>query len=373
MVVKTSGEEDLSSDHLHKLKKLLVSAEISQRTTDARAIYESKKNIAVFFHGLGNSDMAIKYYKEALDSSKSIISNKDTEVDASQNLGAALEQYGRPSEALEYYEISRKLARDSGNTNADTRSSRNIVNVRVKIAEQLEAADNCNGAIAHYIQCLSIVQESAFDEALAFDLKFRLGKTYRQIGEIDKAIQFLEEYLKRCQDEGDRQKEGPAQAALASCYEASGQPQRAIDHLQQFIIMTEEIPSQRPAIAQASNQLGILYNKTGEFDLAVKFFDKHFSLVRTIANDAPNRKRRVRTHVPANGPPASTSVGLAQIQLGISRGNADMERFFNYVVESSTKSSPSPEAGVLQMDEAEEVNLVEADASSSEESVKRET
>ncbi|KAJ3200229.1 hypothetical protein HDU67_002230, partial [Dinochytrium kinnereticum] len=217
--------------------------------------------------------------------------------------------------------------------------------------------------------------ESAFDETLAFDLKFRLGKAYRQIGEIDKAIEYLDEYLKKCQSDGDRAKEGPAQAALASCYETSGNLVGAIDHLQQFIDMTEDVPTQRPALAHACNQLGILYNKTGQYEHAVKFFDKHFSLVRTIASEAPKPKTPLMRQDLSNsnitakqqGPAniddtrvggkradsirsdenigriaeahSTTNVGLAQVQLGISRGNAEMESFFNYVVESTTKPS----------------------------------
>ncbi|KAJ3108070.1 Tetratricopeptide repeat protein 29 [Phlyctochytrium planicorne] len=320
MVVKTGadhGESSLRQDDLQKLKKLLIAAELTQRTTDARSIYDSKKNIAAFFHHLDDSELAVKYYKEALDASKSIISSKETEVEASQNLAAVLEQYGRPSEALEYYEISRKLARDSGNVEGDTRSSKNIVHVRVKIAEQ-----------------------------------------------------YLEEYLQKCQEDGNRSKEGPAQAALASCYETSGNLPSAIQHLQQFVTMTEDIPKQRQALAHACNQLGILYNKVGHYDLAVTFFDKHFSLIRTIASETAPPKtpqphslvtivskrqdsqktddgekkaiemsKEVHLKDSDSQPNPSSVIGLAQIQLGISRGNADLATFLNYVVEAPSKPS----------------------------------
>ncbi|KAJ3087476.1 Tetratricopeptide repeat protein 29, partial [Phlyctochytrium bullatum] len=282
-MVFQNEEETFSNDELQALQKLLSASELSQRSTDARPIYEAKKNIAQFFRKLNRSDLAVKYFKEALDSAKMLIGNKEIEVEASQNLGQVLEHYERPTEALDYYEISRKLARDANNVEAEVKNSKRIVGVRVKIAEQLEAQHDCHGAIAHYIQCLTIVQESNFDESLAYDLKFRLGKVYRQVGEIEKATEHLEDYLHRCQAEGDTAKEGPAQAALASCYETSGDLDKAISHLTQFVVMTQDEPSKRSALAHACNQLGILYNKIGQYEEAVKHFDKHFELVRSLS------------------------------------------------------------------------------------------
>ncbi|KAJ3193834.1 hypothetical protein HK101_004003 [Irineochytrium annulatum] len=184
MVVMQKANFSYTPNNLTSLKRLLTKAEDSQRTTDSRTIYESKKNIAMFFHDLGNDEMAIKYFREALESSRLMHSTKDTEVEAAHNLGSVLDYDGKSEEALENFELSRKLAKDSGNVKAETRAANSIVTVRIKIAEQLEAVDNHAAAITHYQSCLSISQ----DQDLMDNLRFRLGKSHRQIGEIDVAI-----------------------------------------------------------------------------------------------------------------------------------------------------------------------------------------
>ena len=156
-----------TKENLTKLKKLLTEAEDSQRLVSLGAasasrgamgdhyktIYIAKKNIATYFHHeIGNLDVAIGYYKEALEASKMIHSSNsdgahastgagssdvECEVEGNLNLGRALEKQGKNFEALNYYEQSRKLANFKGDTNAETLASRCIVLVRTKIAEQV--------------------------------------------------------------------------------------------------------------------------------------------------------------------------------------------------------------------------------------------
>ncbi len=70
------------------------------------AIYESRKNIAKYFLSLKNFDVAISYFKDALDISLKMTgagTNASTEMGACLNLGEAyevsggfLDQPGRP-------------------------------------------------------------------------------------------------------------------------------------------------------------------------------------------------------------------------------------------------------------------------------------
>lgn len=171
-----------------------------------------------------------------------------------------------------------------------------------------------------------------------------------------------------------------AQAALASCYETSGNPELAANYLQQFVASSENDQSQRAAVSQACNQLGMLYNRIGKFDLAVANFERHYRLVnelrheQEVADEEDIQQTMYTNQSGASNPVLSTQdasrfnttsatasqqlanqklgsggylkssrsfapqsevgirYGAVQTQLGISRGNAQMALFFETVV-----------------------------------------
>ncbi|KAJ3288338.1 Tetratricopeptide repeat protein 29, partial [Borealophlyctis nickersoniae] len=204
---------------LNDFKKLLTAAEDSQRKGDSTAIYQTRKHLASYFQDLGNDEVAAGYYREALDIASLISGDRTWEVEGARNLGTVLESSGKSAEALEYYEQSRKLARLTKNQEAENLASKAIVNVRMNVAEQLEDEGKYQEAISHYTECIEVLESGSSDAQLLNDVHYRLGKAYKQIGDIETAIKYLEAFLEKAKSFGDKTKEGFAQAALASCYE----------------------------------------------------------------------------------------------------------------------------------------------------------
>ena len=88
-----------------EFKGLLTKVEDSQRqgtysgrdstcAGDSLAIYESRKNIAKYFHSLEIYDVAISYFNEALDIALKSGASSLVEMEATLNLGKALEGEG---------------------------------------------------------------------------------------------------------------------------------------------------------------------------------------------------------------------------------------------------------------------------------------
>ncbi|KAI8922795.1 hypothetical protein BC831DRAFT_498936 [Entophlyctis helioformis] len=285
MVVENKFAIDVSRDMLGQLKVLLTIAEDSQRSGTAKAIYESKKNLAQFFTRSVNYDIAITYFKEALETARRMQNEYAIEVEATRNLGVALEGAGKVHEALEYFETSRSLALERNNVDGEMMASQSLVNVHVAIAEKFENAGDYEQAIQHFTKCLEFLKHGANDERSICDIEFRLGKAHKEIGKIEVAIKYLESFVAKSATMGDKNKEGWAHATLAACYDISGNPQLAASYLQQFVSIAESDPRQRLAESQACNQLGMLYNKLGEFDMAVTYFERHFRLMTDIAKE----------------------------------------------------------------------------------------
>ncbi|KAJ3161075.1 Tetratricopeptide repeat protein 29 [Geranomyces michiganensis] len=367
----------LNSDKtLHELKDLLTASESSQRRARHFAAHK-------------NHSLALAYHREALQRAKNVVDDPSVEIEAARNMGVELEADGQQEEASEMYEESRLLSRRAGNPEAEHAAAKSLVSVRMKMAKQMEKSKRHEEAIEQYNFCAQILQESHPDEQTLNDLNYRLGRAYQQIGSIPTAIEYLETFLLKVRKYGDRIKEGWAQAVLASCHESVGNLALASECLTKFLAITESDPSQKQAQAQACNHLGNLCNRMGDYDLAVKYFEKHYQLACGATGDRSDAAVPVAgddghvahneaaitvglsmeadaadvTATPPNADmstprplsgdddindvsPASASavslssssrssrtdaVGLAQVQLGISRANAHMDQFFKLV------------------------------------------
>ncbi|KAI9098122.1 hypothetical protein DFS34DRAFT_619691 [Phlyctochytrium arcticum] len=364
-----------SSEALHQLQKLLTAAEVSQRAGQHAQIYASQKAIARHFQSLGKHSVAIGYYREAYERARRISNDRTLEIESTRNLGQALEMDGQPMEASEMYAKSRTLAREQKSSEAETLAAKSLVSVRMKLARNLEKEGEYAEAIAQYTQCVSILNESCPDPRTINDLNYRIGRACQRNDDTPTAIKYLEIFLENVRKHGDVVKEGMAQSALASSYERSGDLARAAEYLQNFLSLTSNDDSQKAGQARACNHLGILYNRMGQFDAAVEHFERHYELACEIGNQAPTttgrasaveqglRKSLENVHEvgsrglskatsgsvgvsteDVNGPteesetqgledegPQHVNVGVAQVQLGISRGNAYMDHFLDIV------------------------------------------
>ncbi|KAJ3029017.1 UNVERIFIED_CONTAM: Tetratricopeptide repeat protein 29 [Siphonaria sp. JEL0065] len=294
-------------------------------------------------------DLSLAYLREAFECARTIHANKQFEIEASHNLGLVLASMGEAHEAVKLYEQSRSLASDKGDVQSETIASKSLVNARILIAKDLEKNGLFKDAIVHYTQSIQIIEKSTPDEKMVNDLNFCLGNAYKEDGQIDTAVKYLDKYLTRCKDLNDPLSAGKAQLALASCYESSGNLHQATNYLKLFIESTEQDPAQKQSLAQACNQIGVLYNKLSQFPEAVQYFDRHFALACEIAKEQqqpaggastapapPTSDSQIVVAPPAapSTPPKAMSLGAAQIQLGLSKANANMRTFFNAIIQS---------------------------------------
>ncbi|KAI9353064.1 hypothetical protein DFJ73DRAFT_342460 [Zopfochytrium polystomum] len=299
-------------------------------------------------------DLAISYFKEALASAKVMHHNRTAEIEAAFALGGVLEKAGQLVESLEYFEHSRSMSIDKDVQEFEIASSKSIVSSRMKIAELLEKRRNFADAIKHYTECISVIKTSTpNDERLLNEIHFRLGNAHKQHGDIETAVEYLQHYLEKCEEIGDKINAGRARTALAACNESSSNPTQATDYLEQFVSMTVEDSSQKNSLSQACKQLGVLYNKMEKFDKAVHYFDWHFRLEREAT--AVMAEVVGQTSAVGRNPDENNNYGLpheaknpgfavAQVQVGLSKGNARMREFFLCVVEADSGTRAKPNA-----------------------------
>jgi tetratricopeptide (TPR) repeat protein len=105
-----------------------------------------------------------------------------------------------------------------------------------------------------------------------------------------------------------------------------------------FISHAQLDPAQRDAESKACNQLGELYNKTGRYDFAAQYFERHFQILNgqaglarkgsssmLLKDAAMTSKPRTVTETP--------QLRAAKVQLGVAKANAQMAFFFDTVAD----------------------------------------
>lgn len=302
-------------ESLIEFKNLLMKVEESQRLGNPLSIYDSRKNIAAYFENLKLYDVAVSYYNEALDIALKSGAAPLVEMEAMLNLGRAMEEKGNLTAALDLFERSRTIAISKNNIEREEFASKGLIGVYLKIAESLENASDYQQAIKNYLKCHQIQEK--IDEKSLLDIEFRLGKAYKEINDIPIAIQYLEKFLAGSKRVGDKKKEGLAQAALASCYEKSGNTQLAANYLKNYVEMAESDGTAKISQGLALNQLGLLYTKMENHPMSFKYFKKFYDL--SAESDTEFDKNLLNE---------------AAVKLGIASGNAQMNTFFEHVIKT---------------------------------------
>jgi hypothetical protein len=117
--------------------------------------------------------------------------------------------------------------------------------------------------------------------------------------------------------------------------------------------MISSDPSQKLAEAHACNQLGALYRKMNQLPQSVQYYERFYKLsvqlkkenkqTSTLVSKKKEQGTKASTGENANliktPDLALPNVGLASVQVGIVRGNAQMSRFFEFVNDSKRMES----------------------------------
>ena len=110
-----------------------------------------------------------------------------------------------------------------------------------------------------------------------------LGLVYINLGQYQKAIDFLFPALGIFKNIGDRNAEGNTSNNLGLAYRNVGQPQKAQEFYQQALDISRQIAN-RNGEGNALNNLGLIYNDIGQHQESIEYFEKALEIARQIGN-----------------------------------------------------------------------------------------
>ncbi len=142
--------------------------------------------------------------------------------------------------------------------------------------------DNYQKAIEHYQKSLDIARESGHPQGEGA-LLGNLGICYYSLGNYQKAIEHHQKSLQFAQKNGDRQGEGTTLGNLGICYDSLGNYQKAIEHHQQHLDIAREIDD-RQAEGNSLGNLGNCYYSLGDYQKAIEHHLQHLDIAREIGH-----------------------------------------------------------------------------------------
>ena len=108
-----------------------------------------------------------------------------------------------------------------------------------------------------------------------------LGIAFRNLGEVEKAIEYYEQVLVIAEKIEDRQSEGTALGSLGSAYSDQDEVEKAIRYYKQALGIAREIGDRQNEGAWLGN-LGLIYYSLDEVEKAIEYHEQALMIVREI-------------------------------------------------------------------------------------------
>jgi tetratricopeptide (TPR) repeat protein len=111
-----------------------------------------------------------------------------------------------------------------------------------------------------------------------------LGTTYRDLGQVEQAIEYHQQALTINQEIGDQQTEGICLGNLGNAYRDLGQVEPAIEYHEQALTITREIGDRRHEGIWLGN-LGTTYSAAlGQAERAIEYYEQALAIAREIGD-----------------------------------------------------------------------------------------
>jgi tetratricopeptide (TPR) repeat protein len=137
-------------------------------------------------------------------------------------------------------------------------------------------------AIEYHEAALEIAREIGDRRGESADLG-RLGLAYRALGQVERAIEYHEAALEIAREIGDRRGEGADLGSLGNAYRGLGQVERAIEYCQAALEIAREIGDRRSEGIRLGN-LGNAYRDLGQVERAIEYHEAALEIAREIGD-----------------------------------------------------------------------------------------
>jgi tetratricopeptide (TPR) repeat protein len=194
------------------------------------------------------------------------------------NLGHGLQRPGAGgASAIDYYEQALAIAREIGDRQAGSSRLWATWGIAYRALGQVEQAPSTTTS-----KPWPSPARSATGKGAGADLG-SLGNAYRDLGQVDKAIDYYEQALAIAREIGHRQNESTTLGNLGNAYSDLGQVDKAIEYYEQGLAIAREI-GHRQGEGNHLGNLGNAYSDLGQVEKAIEYYEQALAIAREIGH-----------------------------------------------------------------------------------------
>ncbi|MEG3926535.1 CHAT domain-containing protein [Microcoleus sp. D3_18a_C4] len=291
---------------LQEAKRLLAQEtaasyqEALQKFDAARSLYQMLRNrdkeaetlniMGLISNRLGERQQALNFYKQALSGSQTV-GDRQMQALILNNIGAFYYALGEKQQAIDYYNQVLSLIREMGDRPEASINLSNISNLPAN-------SDR------------SLVNRTA--EATTLN---NIGLAYNDLGEKQKAKEYLNQALPLFRAMGDRTKEATILNNIGLVYYDLGEKQTALDYYKQALDLRQKAGDRRGE-ANSLNNVGNTYSELGKLEKAEEYFNQALPLFRTVG-DRPGEALTLYNRAILKGDRGNLIAALTDIETSI--------------------------------------------------------
>ncbi|RKP21775.1 TPR-like protein [Rozella allomycis CSF55] len=261
-------------NELNTICNIWKSVEYAKENKDYESIYKGFKELGSKFESMGDYENALKHHEKAFEYSN-LTGLPEHKVEAHLLVGSAKQNI----DAIRSFETARRLCQTYRVLELEYESCKRVVDARILKAKKMCHENKCKEAITHYMETINIIQESCpNDNSMMYNVHYNLGNAFHANKEYEQAIASYESYLQHSRDLNDVAAAGQAHASIASCFEALGNREVAIEHLEGFCKLAET-QNDMQSMIEAYRHLGEMFNSQ-----SLNYYRKYYD---TVMSNSP--------------------------------------------------------------------------------------
>jgi tetratricopeptide (TPR) repeat protein len=244
------------------------------RDHDQALVSQSLNGLGAIYKSTGQSQEALKYYREALLIDKGM-DNRAEEATMLTHIGAVYDDIGQPKEALKYYFEALPISKDVHARGAEAA----ILNA---IGAACQRIGQSQDALKYYCDALPIMKDVDDRPGEAATLN-NIGMVYDGLDQPQEALKYYAKALPIYQEVDDRSGEAAALHNIGVVYGRSNQPQEALKYLQEALPIRKEVRN-RIGEAATLHAIGWVYDNFNQPREALKYYREAFLIMREVGD-----------------------------------------------------------------------------------------
>lgn len=323
------------------IRDQLVNAEVSRRRGNTISVYDAYNSLADFY--VENKDMKTGFFfhEKCLEVAQ-LTNDIRAEMSANHSLGVINQLMANFDRARVHHEKHELLAVSMDVFEEVAKANAELYKVYLFLAEKFEQEGATELALDMFAKCLDSGKKS-WNKSSEAEANGRIGSLLLNVGKVQESVPYLRQYSQLAADLGHAESRCRASTALALAYDQLGQQEKALAELTLVHSISEQAGDMFLQ-AQACRALGTLYSKVNRLDAAVTILLRHFSLLKTLVQNAMNEAAKNKkvglaaannTNAVKKADSAQTitavDMDLARAYIGISKGNQMMGSYIHAI------------------------------------------